>query len=571
MSADEPSRPERLLHAAIALGAAVPMLYMGVHERIDYDGWWHVFIARTTPWAQFWRDVHDNAHPPVYYLLLRGAAWLGTERLVYRGLSIAAAAVATYLVGRLAARVYRTPGMAAVCALGFGLAMPTAVMACAVRSYMLSLALLLIAFRLFLDLIDPRGRRGAARPAWFAVAVSAAIATHYSAAFFAVAAAVLPFAYAAADTPYRAWLRRRLPADWRAALAVALPIATITAAVYAVHVSQFAAPMPHTASFHPSAAEWAAGTLRGATAFVARAVVAEIDLFSPVRIAARPPVIQAAVVALLGLLAAALALALRRRADWPSAAAPLATLFLLATLIIAAALLGRYPFGGFLRHQFILFPFVVLVGFGLLDEAVARLGRRRLAVAALAALVLLHAGAQWRRVRFVDGEPASLDVAPFDALFADSVAIYVDRFSVIPLIASRQRDVWAAQVDLGGDIVAVPVRRRDGTQLVLRDMRRWSCDLADPALYRDLRRLIDRAKLPALDLFRLRQDSHLLPPVPREERRQLAETVLHLARGAGLGVERLVLDGPHVYLRLRPAAVAAAPSGARHRQTGGGE
>jgi len=30
------------------------MLYMAVHQRLDYDSWWRVFIARTAPWAQFW-------------------------------------------------------------------------------------------------------------------------------------------------------------------------------------------------------------------------------------------------------------------------------------------------------------------------------------------------------------------------------------------------------------------------------------------------------------------------------------------------------------------------------------
>jgi hypothetical protein len=103
------SHGNKLLLAVIALTAAVPMLHMGIHDRIDYDGWQHVFIAREVPWSAFWADVDRNAHPPLFYLLLRAMTWLGSGRLVYRALSIVAAVVATYVVGRIATRVFGRP------------------------------------------------------------------------------------------------------------------------------------------------------------------------------------------------------------------------------------------------------------------------------------------------------------------------------------------------------------------------------------------------------------------------------------------------------------------------------
>jgi hypothetical protein len=228
-------------------------------------------------------------------------------------------------------------------------------------------------------------------------------------------------------------------------------------------------------------------------------------------------------------------------------------LALLAAAMMAAALLGRYPFGGFLRHQFILFPFVVLAGFALLDEVAARLDRPRIALAAVAAAVLLKSALQWRQVQFVAAEPQSLEVAAFHAALGDSGAVYVDRFSLIPFVAGQQHHAWAEQFGLGDDFVALPVRRAGQTLLVVRDMRRWNCDLADRRLYRDLRGVIERTGQPAIDVFRLRQDAHLLPPAPPPERAALAESVLRAAAAEGLRVERLILDGLHVYARLRPA------------------
>ena len=99
----------RALLAAISLCAAVPMLCMAVRQRLDFDSWWHVFIAGESPWAPFWGDVCINAHLPVFYLLPGAAAKLRSDRLVYRSLSIAAAVAATDVIGRIATRVFRTP------------------------------------------------------------------------------------------------------------------------------------------------------------------------------------------------------------------------------------------------------------------------------------------------------------------------------------------------------------------------------------------------------------------------------------------------------------------------------
>ncbi|MGH7788588.1 MAG: hypothetical protein ACRERC_17085 [Candidatus Binatia bacterium] len=552
MVSDDAARRQRVPLVVISLIAAAPMVYMAIHHRIDFDGWWHVFIAREVPWGRFWADVYRNAHPPSFYLLLRAAAWLGSDRLVYRAVSIVAAVVATYLIGRIAARVVRTPAVSLLCALTFGLAMTTVIMACAVRSYMVSVALMLVAFRLYLDLIDPRRERLEARTrVWFVVALIAAILTHYSAVFLAVAAAALPCLYAAVDRPYRRWWGGRLRTGWRGEFATIVPILAVVVAVYVVHTSTFDAPMNFAAQFYPDQAELAAGLIRGGASFVSRSLVAEIDLFGPLPIAALPAATRAVVVSLLGVLAAGLAVILRRRADWVVAAAPLATLAILATAMMGAALIGRYPFGGFLRHQFILFPFIVLSGFALLDELVARSGHRRIVLLAVCAAVLLNAVLQWQRMPFTADEPFAEEAVQFDRILGHSRAVYADQYSAIHFFAAHQRDAWSAPTELRENFFAIPVRGSGRTLLVVRDLTRWSCDVSDPLLYRDLREVIELTGLPAVDLFRLAHDAQVRPALPRAERARLAESVVELAASEDLRVERLVLDGHHVYARFR--------------------
>jgi hypothetical protein len=557
VSADGPRRHGRLL-ALIALGAAAPMVYFAVRQGIEYDGWWHIFIAREVPWARFWRDVVDNAHPPTFYLLLRAVTLLGSERLVYRSVSIVVAVAATVVIGRIARRVYRAAAVSLLCAFAFGFALTTVVMASAVRSYMLSAALVVMAFRHYLDLIDPDLPRVEAKTrVWFAGALIAAIATHYAALFVFAAAVVLPCCYAIVDGGYRTWWRERLRTRWRADLATIGAVAAVAVAVYVLHVSKFADPIVHTAQYNPDRSE-AAGGLAGALSFLARSIVPQIDLFAPYPLARFPAAARAVVVATMAALTAGLALMLRRRPDWVVASAPLATLVILTVAIMAASVAKRYPFGGFLRHQFILFPFIMLSGFALVDEIVARARHKRVLLAGVCVGIVLNGLYQWRS-RYFSSDPGADAVAEFIDLFGDSHAVYVDQFSLIPLFAGHLHDKWSVQWQLGESFFAIPVVEPQRTLVVLRDMTRWSCDLSERALYADLRRAMEVGGFPAIDLMRLRQDAHIAPPPPQPERARLAEAIVYGAASAGLRVERLVLDGPHLYARLRPAGTAGGP------------
>ena len=213
---------------------------------------------------------------------------------------------------------------------------------------------------------------------------------------------------------------------------------------------------------------------------------------------------RAIVVVLLVALAAALALTLRRRSDCAVTSAPLGMLMIIAIAMMGAALARRYPFGGFLRQQFILFPFAMLAAFALVDEVVARRGAQRF-VAALWVAVMLNALVQRSLLRFFPGEPGSRESAQFHRFLDDSHAVYVDKFSLVPFFAAHQRDTWSAQTELGEGFVALPVRQGERSLVVLRDLTRWSADLSDPRLYRDLRRLLERTELPSIDLFHMRR------------------------------------------------------------------
>ena len=86
----------------ISLAAAAPRLYLGATQFIEYDGYWHVFIAMQDDWGRFWEEYQANFHPPLYYLLLKLSLWFGRSVLIYRAVSIIAGVAAVFAVGKIA-------------------------------------------------------------------------------------------------------------------------------------------------------------------------------------------------------------------------------------------------------------------------------------------------------------------------------------------------------------------------------------------------------------------------------------------------------------------------------------
>src|SRR5262249_17306768 len=118
-----------------------------------------------------------------------------------------------------------------------------------------------------------------------------------------------------------------------------------------------------------------------AATFLVRNLRETFDLFSPLEL----PRARLALPALAIVLAAILWPAARQRRRGGRAAArlfPAAILVLLLALGMALGLLGLYPFGGLMRHQFLIYLFALLAGMVALDAAARTLPPARAAVLA---------------------------------------------------------------------------------------------------------------------------------------------------------------------------------------------
>jgi 4-amino-4-deoxy-L-arabinose transferase-like glycosyltransferase len=532
----------------IALLAALPRLYLAATQFIEYDGYWHVFIAMQDNWQQFQWEYQSNFHPPLFYLLLKVALLFGHNRMVYRAISLLTGVAAVFVIGKIAGRVSLRRETAVVAALTYGLALPAIIISCEVRSYMLSVFFVLVSFYYFLDIVGPEGGASGKSRVLFALSAILAGYSHYGAFSYVFACTACAAAF---DLfPPRQNLAKRLALDFAAFGAIGAALSY----VYFTHARAHAHAAEHLYSYY-----FQPGTGESVGVFLLRNTRALFNRFSPVAIGslAQFRVVLAALI----LCAGSLAYLIRnlRRPENARAAATVLTSGVILTAIMAGAVMDVYPYGGELRQQFFLFPFAILCGCILLDRLATAIGRPRLASAVVVlAVAAILAGwtiafAQWPKVKT---ELGTAQMIRFHETFPAPGGVYVDEFNLINFFIHYHNWDWR----FVGHNSAVPtvdvyrVSRGTKSLLVLRDRQRWNLDLGDRSVYRDLAKCIRSQPLPSLTVFYTQQKP---PASTKPPELSPPNQIAALAASESLCVKKLIIEGVAVYGEFRTDGCAA--------------
>jgi hypothetical protein len=510
------SRLARALRAnapllAVVAVAAVPLIRVGIAQYVEFDGWFHLFVSRAESLRTFHPDWHKTAHPPLYFLLLEATSLLGRSWLAYRVPSILAGLVSVFLVGKIAERTTASRIYGVLAAAAFGLSSATVTVSCEVRSYTLAVAFMLAAFLWFLD----------DKPVLFAAAVIAGILSLYATAFFLVAAIIVGVAY-----------RRR-----RAFLLSYLAPVLVLAVAYRFHMYRWTHPLNHLPEFYFDP------TRESRLAFLLTGIRQEISLFSPIAFPSRwviPLSIALIVAAVAGLI-----FLLRKRAS--AATATVAMTIVLCALIAGASLLGKYPFGGQLRHQFLIYPFLVLGAVSVIGVV----SRHRAVIAILALAIVANAAAGYSRFQIIRS-PLFLDeLKQFRAVVPPSSMLYLDEFSTISLFSFYDTWDWHLASSDSIHTLHYEVTHGNNRMDVVRVRNQWNFNPLDAALYRDLRRSMDLHAARSAGLFAL---STIPAGIPEQEVRS---RIIQAAAGSGLAIEEMRVDGGNLYVRVAVTDYAA--------------
>jgi hypothetical protein len=532
--------PVHWLLLAVTLAAAVPRLYLGATQFVEYDGYWHVFVAMQDNWRQFYQEYRTNFHPPLFYLLLKCSLWFGRTPLVYRAISLLSGTAAVFVVGKIAGRFSIFRYTSAIAALAYGLALPSILVSCEVRSYMLSVFFVLVSFYYFLDMLQESSQAPRKSRTLFAFAAVLAGYTHYGAFLYIAACVVVALFFDLFR--FRRNLRAHLAPDG-VSFAV---IAAALAFVYWTHARLHSVPAVHLRSYYFQPGNQSLG------AFLLRNTRELINSFSPLSVADGTPCFLLLIALLLA--GASLVYLVWRSSEPGNVAAPVtvATSAALLCLMAAGGALGKYPYGGELRQQFFLFPFAILCACILFDRLIALAPPRvamALTVSAIALIVFSwsFAFAQYPKSRT---ELGTVQMNRFRKDFPAPAAVYVDDFNLINFFTHYHDWRW----QFVGRSAAVPnidiyrVSRGTQTFRLLRDRARWNLDFQDPSLFSDLARSMQSEHLPSLDIFYMRQQPRM---TAIQDEPALARGILASAGEQSLCVTKVMVEGLRVYVDLK--------------------
>jgi hypothetical protein len=235
----------------------------------------------------------------------------------------------------------------------------------------------------------------------------------------------------------------------------------------------------------------------------------------------------------------------------------LITALMLAGLVLAA-LAGKYPFGGDLRQQFILFPFVVLCA-AILAEQVARafcnrapVNARRLLNSLVIAAIVLVSVVCYQRYPKQGGKLEDDQIQVFDGLEPKPRAVYLDQFNLITFFMYHDTWTWSF-LNLPQPVPEIDVyrlRRGSDQMLVFRDTRLWNNDPDDPTAYTKLAACLRAAKIGDLSVFSIRQSP---PKPPLSDLKQVRRTMVSLASASSVCVERLAVSSMGWYATIQPS------------------
>ncbi|HEU5020737.1 MAG TPA: hypothetical protein VFT60_02565 [Bryobacteraceae bacterium] len=473
---------------------------IGARTFIDFDEWQHLFMASSPRWADLEFELRTNAHPPLFFFLLGWVERLGQPAL-YRAISIAAGTGSIVMVGLIARRLFESPLVQLACAAAFAFSVDAIAISDEIRSYQLAIFLVLVAFYAWLEM-----RSGSALAcAVFAAASCLALLSHYAAIFFVAACAILTLP------------RLRI----RSAIAVAVPL-ILFAVEYVVHAGA-QGEQGYLRDFY-------FGTTDGESlpGFLFRNFHNFFNLFSPVTLAS-----ASAALAVIAIFCALAAWAVRGHASPVILAAAL-----IVFEMVAAAILGKYPFGGMLRHEYIAGPFVLLAAFAILDRLSRKLPRAVIPAIALSASVAGFAAGRASLIHFPGVVLQTEQYRAWRAAFPHAPAVYVDHWGAIGYFihTSTEPRTFVRHIPDAADVDEY--RTPDGIHIFY-DKSRDVANLADPALYASIAACLRNSGLSEITIFLMSPGGQ-----PLDLRHGKLESIVgDLARKRGLRLTRFA-PGP---------------------------
>jgi hypothetical protein len=513
---------------------------------MDFDEWEHVFIAAAPRSTDYHFLLRQDAHPGLFYRMLRMLLHVGHGVLLYRSIPIIAGTVSVFVMGLICRKAFRSRALSLLGALALALSSVAITISTEVRGYELSVCFALIAFRLFLEICSPGSVRPRLRTyCGFAFFMCMALEADYFAVFVLGASIASCLLLAGTSREFRATYASRTNRTHAGLLVMSFfpPIAIVLAMYFGSLRGQ-----PVQGYLYPF--YWSTTTTpgEGLGAFLLRNITNEWNLFSPVPI--HDPRLVVLAIGILVSVGVYLLVLDARSPTSISARIPFPFVLFLAIELVVLSVTCSYPFGGLLRHQYIIAPFLIIAAFAVADTVTSKpwTWLRAGVPGVLTALILANAlVAAPKLVVNPGGTEFTSDYNEYRAAFPHSDGVYLSHFTVIEYFTRTDGEPrrFVRQVF---DPIRIDEyqmgRPGERTITLFHDKGRYVPDLTDETLYRSLAACLRQSQVRELTLFyNLPWAGKPLPLAPEPLKRKMIE----LAERHGMSVNKIVVDGNRVF------------------------
>lgn len=540
-----------MLPVILAVAFALRLFFALTHP-IDYNAYWHVFIARNLA-----REYAGLAHPPLFLLLLKASDAVGHSRLALQAIAILSGLAVVALIHQLLERLRTSAMVANLGALTIAAAPSAVLLSCGVQSYMLAAAFILGSFLFYLDLARPEPVTGWRPRAAFAGLTSLGLLTEYYTGIYLIACVAAPVLVAVFRPDYRRALLRGLPRRLSADALTLLVPGLVGALLYAWIAKSWIHSLNSMPEFYFQPGR------ETSVAFLTRTLASLFNIFSPVAVQSA----GVAVALVLGFAAVVFLAAARERSDAAAVAdrgMPAAILIVLLAVGMGMGLRSLYPFGGLMKHQFLLFLFATLAGFVAFDRLLRSVSWPRTRRALLCVCGLAIAGnfiGHLRDLRPGGEDPFLAQARVFEREFPQARTIQVDQLNLIGFF-SRYLD-WSWRFlarEPPNPMVERYELKRGGKKITLiahRDV--WNFDFHDPAVYKAFRSAIHPDDPDDFAVFCVHTNLYKPPErrLPDLDSREVTARISALSPPAGLLPGKITFEGNDVYAGFR--ALPASP------------
>jgi len=450
------------------LSALALQIYWASVWVFGYDEAWNLYYSRIIPFKYSFTELQHNAHPPIHSLLLRPLIYFEYRDIWPRMVSIIPGILTIFFLFLTCRKLNFARPIPYLIVFVLAISHTYINISVSVRAYTLATLFTVVSFYFFIDIVRDIARVSTWRISVFVVSSVLAMWTEYV-AVFAVASitASLFVLILVGSIPGKEVFQRVLKGWWQV-----LVLVIGTASIYKYFQwTKMPVEMGHVSDHY-----FVEGG--SVTGFLKSGLASNLNYFTPID--PGEGLWLYLTISVLALLTGYFIFRYLFIKKDPARSVVILTLLILTAILAMAGVFRIYPFGGSMRHQFVLFPFILLMGAIFADELYLLLKKPWLKATLIVILVI---GASLFSIQNFSGPPVEeyppepffkKEFTEFKKVLKSGQGVYLDSFNHYAFFYLTRDRYWVFKTKIENDVYFFDLKKNGEHLPVLSDKGIWT-------------------------------------------------------------------------------------------------